>query len=290
MTSVALIGFGEVGAILAEDLARRETTLSVWDTQFVNLTSKPSVAARSHDVRIGKNAADATEGADLVISAVTAAQTIQAARAAAPGMKSGALFLDLNSASPRAKIEAARCIEAAGGAYVEAAVMSPFPPKRSASPILLGGPHARGALDTLQARGFTGANVFSEEFGKASAAKLCRSVMVKGVEALLCESMLSARHYGVEDTVLASLSDLFPGIDWPKQARYMISRAIEHGARRGEEMREAAHTVRDAGLEPLLSDAIAERQDWAAQFPAALDERELGALLDSVRANVERAR
>ena len=284
---IALIGLGEVGAIIAEDLAPR-ANLSAWDTQFANAASKPSRAMTGRPIRRGKDAADAVSGVDLVISAVTAAQTENAASDAGKGISKGAWYLDLNSASPGAKRNAAQAINSAGGKYVEAAVMSPFPPKRSASPILLGGPYAEAFLPIARDLGFSGARVFSPEYGKASAAKLCRSVMVKGIEALLTESMLSARYYGVEDTVLASLDDLFPGPNWPKLSRYMISRAVEHGTRRAEEMREAARTVKEAGIAPLLSEATAARQDWAAAFKNALAGEDLQSLLDVMREEMDK--
>ena len=127
--------------------------------------------------------------------------------------------------------------------------------------------HFLAAADGL---GFS-AKVFSEIYGQASATKMCRSVIIKGMEALLTESMLSARHYGVEKDVLASLSDLLPVGDWNKLAAYMISRSLEHGKRRAEEMREVAQTVAEAGIAPLMSEACVERQDWAAQYRGALD-------------------
>lgn len=281
---IALIGLGEVGRILAEDLGAAGHALSAWDLELADPGSAPSRAARAHAVRAGTSAADAVRGAEVVISAVTAAQAVAAARAASEGIEPDAWHLDLNSASPGAKQEAARTIEAAGGAYVEAAVMSPYPPKRLGAPTLLGGPHAESFLPVAQSLGFTGMTMFSPELGKASAAKMCRSVMIKGVEALLTESLLAARCYGVEDVVLASLEDLFPGPDWPQLSRYMISRALEHGVRRAEEMREAAKTMSEAGVAPLMSAATAERQDWAAGFADALDEEDLKAMLDAVRA------
>jgi 3-hydroxyisobutyrate dehydrogenase-like beta-hydroxyacid dehydrogenase len=116
---------------------------------------------------------------------------------------------------------------------------------------------------------------------------MCRSVIIKGLESLLTESMISARHYGVEKEVLASLSDMLPVPDWPKLARYMISRSLEHGVRRAEEMREVAKTVQEAGLEPLMSAACAERQDWAALHKGALGEAELGAMLDHLLKDIE---
>jgi 3-hydroxyisobutyrate dehydrogenase-like beta-hydroxyacid dehydrogenase len=280
---IALIGFGEVGQILATDLAKRGVTqLTAYDVAFADPDSAPSRAVACHAVTRAASAPDAVRVAELVISAVTADQDLVAAKSVGPGLRAGAVFLDLNSASPGQKIASAEAVEAAGGVYVEAAVMSPFPPKRLASPTLLGGPHAAAALESLRALGFTGATFYSDEVGKAAATKLCRSVMIKGIESLLTESMLAARHYGVEATVLASLSDLLPVPDWPGLARYMISRSLEHGVRRAEEMREAARTVAEAGLEPMMSLATAARQDWAADYRAALAQGDLEPMLDAI--------
>jgi 3-hydroxyisobutyrate dehydrogenase-like beta-hydroxyacid dehydrogenase len=257
-------------------------SVASYDTIYADRDSK-SWRLGSKFTDAAASAAEAAQGADLVISAVTAAQTLAAAKAAAPGLAGKAIFLDLNSASPGVKREAAGVIDAVGGRYIEAAVMSPIGPKRIATSMLFGGAHAQAALGELQALGFSGARFFSAELGKASAAKMCRSVMVKGIEALLSESLLAARSYGVEDTVLKSLDDLFPGPDWPELARYMISRTLEHGVRRSEEMREAARTVSEAGLAPHMSQATAERQAWAPQFADALDEAELDDMLDAMR-------
>lgn len=281
---IALIGLGEVGGILAADLSRGDVALSAFDLKFGDERSAPSRTAEAVGIRTATRAAEAVSGCDLVISAVTAAQTLAAAQSVIAGVGKNAIFLDLNSASPGVKREAAEAINRAGGRYVEAAVMSPVPPKRIATPMLLGGPHAEALLPELRDLGFAGATFFSSEIGKASAAKMCRSVMVKGIEALLSESMLAARAYSVEDTVLKSLDDLFPGPDWTKLSRYMISRTLEHGARRAEEMREVARTVSEAGLDPHMSSAAAERQAWAPQFADALSEQELADMLDAIRA------
>ncbi|WP_340643720.1 DUF1932 domain-containing protein [Phenylobacterium sp.] len=281
MTRICLIGFGEVGQILATDLAGR-AELTAYDLLFADPGSIPSRAQPNHAVRAGASAAEAVAGADLILSAVTAAQDVEVARAAAGAIGKDCLFLDLNSASPGMKQASAEIIDDAGGRYVEAAVMAPFPPKRLASPMLLGGPHARALAELAAPLGFTGLTVFSEKVGQASATKMCRSVMIKGIEALLTESMLAARHYGVESTVLASLSDLLPLHDWEATARYMISRSLEHGVRRAEEMREAARTVEEAGVASTMSRAIAERQDWAADFKAAHTQTDLGAMLDHI--------
>jgi 3-hydroxyisobutyrate dehydrogenase-like beta-hydroxyacid dehydrogenase len=280
---IALIGLGEVGRILGEDLSSQDIGLSAFDLKFTDTASALAMTAAAMGVWAAPSAREATSGCDLVISAVTAAQTLAAAQSVTDGLASGAIFLDLNSASPGVKRQAAEMIHRAGGRYVEAAVMSPVPPKRIATPMLLGGPHADAFLSAAHELGFAGASFFSGETGKASAAKMCRSVMVKGIEALLSESLLAARAYGVEDTVLKSLDDLFPGPEWAKLARYLISRTLEHGTRRAEEMREAARTVAEAGLEPYMSSATAERQAWAPQLASALSEQDLAGMLDAMR-------
>jgi len=283
---VCLIGFGEVGQILAVDLADA-ADLSAWDILFDKPDSIPSLAIRKYNVRAGASARDAAANADIMLSAVTAASDLDAATSAIEGLKPGAIFVDFNSASPGMKQKAAAIVENAGGRYVEAAVMSPFPPKRLATAMLLGGPHAREFLSQAHTLGFIGARFYADRVGPASATKMCRSVMIKGIEALLTESMLTARHYGVEGEVLGSLSDLLPVGDWEKLARYMISRSLEHGVRRAEEMREVAATVREAGLEPLMSSATAKRQDWAAAHKSALANQELGAILDSILKDID---
>lgn len=272
--NICLLGFGEVGQILASDLKRH--ALRAWDLTFTDPARRASLAAQSP--------IEAVKGATLVISAVTAARDVAAAASVAPGLTQGCFFLDLNSASPLMKQKCETLIAEVGGRYVEAAVMAPIGPKRIASPMLLGGPHAEEFLPIAESLGFTGAEFFSARTGQASAAKMCRSVMIKGVEALLIESLIAARHYGVEATVLGSLNDLLPVGDWPKLAHYMISRSLEHGARRAEEMREVAQTVSEAGLVPLLSAAIAERQDWTALRAAALKTEGLTEMLDQLLA------
>jgi 3-hydroxyisobutyrate dehydrogenase-like beta-hydroxyacid dehydrogenase len=277
---ICLIGFGEVGQTLAEDLLKAGVkNLTAYDLLFRKADSAPSVAAERIGVKACANANKAALNAELILCAVTAASDLDAARSMAGAIATGAFYVDMNSASPGVKQKAAQIVDAAGGRYVEAAVMTPIGPKRIASPTLLGGPHAAAYMPRAKALGFN-VSVASDEIGRASATKMCRSVIIKGMEALLTESMISARYYGVEKEVLASLSDMLPVPDWPKLARYMISRGLEHGVRRAEEMREVAKTVQEAGLDPLMSAACAERQDWSALHKGALSEAELGAMLD----------
>jgi 3-hydroxyisobutyrate dehydrogenase-like beta-hydroxyacid dehydrogenase len=263
---IALIGYGEVGRILAEDLAPQGHRLKACDLR----AAQPALGAHAQasGVSLLATHADAVHGADLVISAVTASQAVPVAEACAAALAPGAFFLDFNSASPGAKIRAAAAVHAGGGRYVEGAVMTSVPPYRIRVPLLLGGPHAAALAPLLTALGFA-PKVHSEQLGVASATKMCRSVMIKGLEAMVIESFTTARALGVEDAVIASLQETFPGIDWEKQAAYFFQRVIEHGRRRSEEVREVAVSVREAGLAPFSAAGTAERQAHIADLADA---------------------
>jgi 3-hydroxyisobutyrate dehydrogenase-like beta-hydroxyacid dehydrogenase len=267
--NVALIGYGEVGRILAEDLRACGVAVSAYDLKLHSEHGQPlREHAAAQGVVLGAAHAQAVHGADLVVSAVTASQAVAVAEACAPGLKHGAFFLDFNSASPGAKCRAAALVDGASGRYVEGAVMTSIPPYRIKVPLLLGGPNAAALQPLLVDLGFA-PKVASEKLGVASATKMCRSVMIKGLEAMVIESFTAARAYGVEDAVLASLKETFPGIDWEKQASYFFQRVIEHGRRRSEELREVAETVREIGLVPWSAQGTAERQAWVADLADA---------------------
>jgi 3-hydroxyisobutyrate dehydrogenase-like beta-hydroxyacid dehydrogenase len=269
---IGIIGFGEVGHTFGHGLAAKPgvTQVAAWDIKFLKTEWAEAGAdhPRAAPVLIANSMLELCAQSDLLLSAVTASNTLAVAQEAALHLRAGTVFLDLNSASPGTKQQAAAVIEAAGGCYVEAGVMTSVPPYGIRVPMLLGGAHAVALASTLQAWGMD-AKAVSDQLGVASAIKMCRSVMIKGLEALVIESYATARHYGVEDHVLPTLVETFPSIDWSAQGAYFFSRVVQHGKRRAEEMREAARTVQEAGFEPLMTAGVAAKQQWVADQAAA---------------------
>ena len=267
---LGLVGYGEVGKIFAAGLKAQVSTVSAWDLKFDAPLTRDE--QRGHAERAAvlacESMAQLCQSADLVISAVTASNTLAVAQAAAAHIQPGAVFLDLNSASPGSKQQAAALIDGAGAHYVEAGVMTSVPPYGIRVPMLLGGARAVELAEVLTLWGMN-AKPVSRELGVASAIKMCRSVMIKGLEALVIESYATARAYGVEDHVLPTLQETFPSIDWTQQGAYFFSRVVQHGQRRAEEMREAANTVSEAGFDPFMASAIADKQQWVADLARA---------------------
>lgn len=295
---VALIGFGEAGSILGEDLVKRGCEVSTYDILLDAPSSREAMRAKASRVNVraanslqelisGEGSAESNAMVQaresdsswssaaaplrpqLVISAVTASSSAEVARAAASLLVQGQVFLDINSCAPATKRENSAAVEGAGADYVEAAVMAPVPPQRLAVPMLLGGKRAREVSQSLRDLGFN-ATAIAEEIGVASAVKMCRSIVIKGLEALTTECVLAARKLGAEEQVLASLHNSFPHMGWTTTLPdYLVSRVAEHGRRRASEMREVARTLEDIGMKPTMASATAEKQDWLVDEMAA---------------------
>lgn len=284
---IGLLGFGEVGQRFAADLRAAHAGLELSTFDLLLHQAAAGAAMRAHAAAHGVGPmADAATLADectLIFSAVTADQALKAAQSIAARNLRHAWFVDLNSAAPDTKIECARLVAAAGGRYVEAAVMTSVPPHGLRVPMLLGGEHAAEAERRLRELGFV-AETVSAELGVASAIKLCRSVIIKGLESLVVESFTTARRLGVEKQVLASLQETYPQFDWEKQGDYLFSRVIQHGKRRAEEMRASAQMIDAAGVTGIMALATALRQAGVAAL------REEKAFADPASAKPWRAR
>lgn len=281
MINITFIGFGEAGGIFAADLADR-AVVTVWDRKFITPSAQAESLADEQaglrqkaagaGVRVAGSLVEALDNATLIFSTVTASQALAVATEAATLLKPGQVFLDLNSVSPATKQAAAAQVQASGADYIDVAVMSPVPPKRLATPLLIGGLEAEAIARKLETLGLN-SRFQSQQVGEASAIKMCRSVMIKGLEALTTECLSAARRYGVEQPVLASLHASFPSLGWNDALPdYLISRVAEHGQRRAEEMREVVKTLEDVGVDAAMSQGIVTTQQGLVD---ALRQRQL---------------
>ena len=277
VSGVALIGFGEAGSTFAraggwEDMARA-----------FDILPARKAAMDAYGVVACDSLAEALQGVQLVLSLVTADQAVAAAEAAAPLLPAGAFFIDMNSVAPGTKQRAAAAILAHGGRYIDVAVMAPVDPARLNVPLLFAGPDALEAMMLVRELGFARTRVVGDQVGQASAIKLCRSVMVKGLEALTAEMVLAASKAGVLDEVLASLDASEKHVSWRERADYNLDRMLHHGRRRAAEMEESAAMLRDLGIAPLMTDNTVRRQQQLGNLGLAPPPESLEGKLDAIK-------
>ena len=257
---VSFIGFGEAGQAIASGL--RETgieRIAAWDILFpVAAGERLKAAGDGMGVRLATSATDAVRDTDLIVSAVTAASSFEAAQSVADHLAGNPYYLDINSVSPGRKQETARLL-AGRARYVDVAVIAPIHPARHKTPLLIAGPHAEEILPLLRELEMQ-LSIVPGETGKAAAIKMIRSVMIKGMEALSLECFLAASRAGLLEEVTASLKNNYPTLDFTKIADYNIERMASHGERRAAEMKESAVTLRELGLDPLMVEATVARQ------------------------------
>jgi 3-hydroxyisobutyrate dehydrogenase-like beta-hydroxyacid dehydrogenase len=265
--ALTFIGFGEAAKAMVAGLRAEHPALALHLTD-IRFAGAEGAALRAEADSLGATVHDslgeAAAAGDIVLSTVVAKAAVPVAEAAAAHMKPGQFYIDLNSAAPGTKQRVAEVLKASGCAVLDGAILSPVPKHRHKVPILLCGPKVAEATAKLNALGFN-VEDGGETLGAASATKMLRSIMIKGVEALFLECVAAASHFGATERVLNSLQPSLPGLDWPERARYLTSRTALHGARRAVEMHEAAAMLRDIGMEPTMAEAAASRIAWGAE-------------------------
>lgn len=292
---LCFIGFGEAGQAIAAGLREAGVdNISAWDVLFPkNDGAKLKEAGAKIGARLANSAEEAVANSDIIVAAVTAASSLEAAESVAPHLAGNPYYLDINSVSPGRKQETARLLEGAAR-YVDVAILAPIHPGRHRTPLLLSGPHAQAVLplliDELEMRG----TIASDQVGAAAALKMIRSVMIKGIEALTAECFLAAQRAGIADEVAASLNNNYPALDWGKVIDYNLERMASHGIRRADEMEQVAATLIELGIAPLMTEATVARQRQMGELGKQDSVRTAknagkAAMLDALNAAVKQA-
>jgi 3-hydroxyisobutyrate dehydrogenase-like beta-hydroxyacid dehydrogenase len=268
MFSVGFIGFGEAGFTIGNGLRTAGIErLYAFDiaTDSADRGALIKNRAATAGTALVATSEDLARSANVLFSTVTCSAAMEAAQQMTPYLTPNHLYADLNSVSPALKRQVAAEIQSSGARFVEAAVMAPVQPYAQCVPMLIGGPAAQQFADLMSPFGMK-LEILDGTIGTAAAVKMCRSIVVKGVEALLAECVLAATQFDADDKVFASLQETWPGIDWKKLADYTMGRLVVHGERRAREMEEVAETLREIGVDPIMAEATARRQDWSARL------------------------
>jgi 3-hydroxyisobutyrate dehydrogenase-like beta-hydroxyacid dehydrogenase len=266
ISTIGFIGFGEAGFTIGRGLRTAGVErLFAYDIATDSADRGPLIRQRAEQAgaTLVGGSADLAAACDILLSAVTCSSALDATQQTAPFLRDHHVYVDLNSVSPETKREIEAVVTATGARFVEAAVMAPVAPYGHRVPMLVGGAAARSFVDLMTPLGMR-LEPLDGPTGQAAATKMCRSIVVKGLEALLAECVLGASRYDADAQVFASLQETWPGIDWTQLADYTMGRVVVHGERRAREMEEVAETLRAMGVEPIMAEATARRQQWSA--------------------------
>ena len=250
---IAIIGFGEAGQMFGRHLAKQA------DVRAYDLIQDPPMRAKADAAGVALCATlkEAVCDAKYVLSLVTADQAPIVAKDVSALLEDDQYFLEMNSVAPNTKCSSAEHCHG----LVDIAIMAPVYPKEAQVPLLLSHPNGESITESLNSLGLN-VRCVGNEIGRAASIKMCRSVMIKGMEALTLECFQTARFYDVESEIKSSLHGSFPGMGWDKdRVEYWFERVSTHGARRAEEMREVAKTVTDAQVKSKMARTVAEAFD-----------------------------
>lgn len=266
---IALLGFGEAGSAIAEGLCveggwrgvpalgdNAPRRLIAIDTALDKEARGTALgkAARALDIAILDSYTETLRDADLVICAVQGEHALEAAAAAAPLLKKGAHFLDLCTVTGKMSDEDRAEIEKGAGRYIDVAVMGGFFKQGIKAPMLVAGEDAAEAVAWMNANGFE-TKLLGPKPGSASSVKMLRSTLIKGVEALGVEALVTAKRQGILEEVLACLADA-DQMAFRDFIAMLVQTHIVHAHRRWEEMGLVAQTLRETGVDPLMTEAI----------------------------------
>ena len=202
---------------------------------------------------------------EVVFSCVTGAMAVSAAEKAAPFLREGHLFVDVNTAAPQVKEQAAAMVEKTGAEFVDAAMMGAIPTFLHRVPMLASGSGAGRFQAVMQSYGMT-IRVIGAKPGPASAVKMFRSIFMKGLLSLFLEMLTATHRYGVDEVVLGSIAESLDGIPFLETARIQMTKGVVNAERMAHEMEEVIATVEGMGVPAGMSRAAMEKLLWCAGF------------------------
>jgi 3-hydroxyisobutyrate dehydrogenase-like beta-hydroxyacid dehydrogenase len=245
--SIAVLGLGEAGSLIARDLARGGAAVRGWD---------PDLHGDLSGIPLASSCADAVGGAQVVLSVNWASVALDVAREALPLLRSGCIYADLNTGGPSLKQELAAVVAPSGARFVDVAMMTPVPPLGVRVPMFLAGDGAAALAEILRPFG-TPLEIVGAEPGEAAARKLTRSVFFKGMSAAICEALEAARAAGVEDWLRGDIARTLVNADASIVDR-VVDGTLKHAKRRAHEMRDAAALLDELGVPANVTRATAE--------------------------------
>jgi len=269
------IGFGEVGRIFSRELREKGGEILIYDILLDQPLRAPLLQDKIRQAGgVAGTLPDVVRRSDCLFSVVTTEVAKAAAQSCSEHLKPGQFYVDLNSTSPRVKVDIGCIIEDRGADFVEGAVLGAVGATGANTRILLGGRKGPEIADLLRRFGLN-ADFYASEIGKASMFKMLRSIFSKGLETLLLELFIAGKRAGIEQDLWDDITDFMEKKSFSAIGGNWIQTHAVAYERRYHEMVQVTETLREIGIDPIMTDATTAffKRSLALGFDSAFPEK-----------------
>jgi 3-hydroxyisobutyrate dehydrogenase-like beta-hydroxyacid dehydrogenase len=242
---IAILGLGEAGSRFANDLVNLGVQVTGWD---------PNPQRELHPrIIFSKNNQDACRQADIIFSVNLSSVSELVAKEVLPALNSKKIYAEMNTSSPEMKVRISNILKSSGVQFVDVAIMAPVPPKGIFTPLLTSGPGALILKEKVSHLNLY-LSVLNDTVGDASTRKLLRSIVYKGIAAVICEAVEAGKVFELEGYVREQIQSIIGGNS--ELIDRFIEGSVTHAERRTHEMEAVARMLESKGIEPILSKAV----------------------------------
>lgn len=265
---LGVIGFGEAGTNIIEGLSNAGLApIYVYDKLIHQ--DKESGGLRDRAEEIGVELVNSTkqlcQRSTYIFSFVPPSEALQVATETSQYLEQGMTFVDFNSTSPIKKREGSKSITKKGATFIDAAIMASVKAYQHTVPILASGKQVAQFIDDFKDYGMN-IQPIKGEVGNAITIKMIRSTFMKGLEALLVETLLAAKAYNVEKPVLESISESIDKKPFKELLNILVISNSIHAHRKAGEMEFVLETLKSQNTISIMSSATKSLLEWSANL------------------------
>ena len=256
---LGLVGFGEIGNAIGSGLrAAGLASVTAYDIAAFegSFSALIQSRARKADVELVRSPEELAQKSDYIVAVVPGSECVIAAEQIAPYVSAHHHHIDIGSATPAVKRRVAEILAARGASVADGGIMGSPLQDGLRTLVKISGPGAQAVRDVLVPWGMN-LDVVSTELGAGSGIKIVRSIVMKGLEALLIECALAGRRHGIQDEVFASISEFIDARPFMQNVEFFLSTDVIHSARRAEEATMSCDALEEVGIEPVMTRATA---------------------------------
>ncbi|MFC4231349.1 NAD(P)-binding domain-containing protein [Parasediminibacterium paludis] len=240
---IAILGLGEAGSRFANDLVKMGVSVIGYDPQIVHTLD--------NKIKLASSALEAVKDVDIIFSVNLSSVSIGLAQELQTVLQPNQFYCEMNTSGPQKKMKIAEILYLSGVKMIDLAIMAPVPQEGIFTPLLAAGAYVDDFLLKIKPLGLKITGIENSKIGDAATRKLLRSIVYKGIAAVICEAIEAGKSFGMESYIRGQIVSLIGG------NHELIDRFVEgskiHAKRRKEEMEAVIEMLEERGIDPLVT-------------------------------------